>query len=274
VALARLRESSRLRHSLALWSFVGLVTSEGFAIPVALLHGSDSVVPAAAATLVWWLLVTVVVVGGAAMLTTPDGVSVDRYGVPNGLTAIRAWFCVPLLVLATLSLPGRLPLALWGGVGGAVGLLDGVDGLIARRWGRVTALGKALDPFMDSLFFTAGAVGSYFLGILPLWLAALIGFRYFAPVLGTPFVFLAKRRPELVHTVWGRRNTILIGVTFFALYWVRLAGGPVWLAALIIGLPALVPTMLLHFIALGRRVAASPVVGRGPVRPAASQPPG
>ena len=47
--------------------------------------------------------------------------------------------------------------------------------------------------------------------IVPLWLAALIGFRYFAPVLGTPFVFLAKRRPELVHTVWGRRNTILIG---------------------------------------------------------------
>ena len=274
MALARLRQSARLRHSLVLWSLLGLITSEGFSIPVALIHGSESVVPAAAATLAWWLLVTLVVVGGAAMLITDDGIPVDRYGVPNGLTALRAWFCVPLLVLASLSLPGRLPLALWGGVGGAVGLLDGVDGFIARRWGPVTALGKALDPFMDSLFFTAGAVGSYFLGILPLWLAALIGFRYFAPVLGTPFVFLAKRRPELVHTVWGRRNTILIGVTFFALYWVRLAGGPVWLAALIIGLPALVPTMLLHFIALGRRVAASPVVGRGAVRPAATQPPG
>jgi hypothetical protein len=48
----------------------------------------------------------------------------------------------------------------------------------------------------------------------------------------------------------------------------------VWLAALIIGLPLLVPTMVLHFIALGRRVVASPVVGRGPVRSAASQPPG
>ena len=257
-----------------LWSLVGLITSEGFAIPVALLHGSDALVPAAAATLGWWVLVTVVLVGGAAMLTTGDGAPVDRYGVPNGLTAVRAWFCVPLLVLAAASLPGRLPLALWGGVGGAVGLLDGVDGFIARRWGPITALGKALDPFMDSLFFTAGAVGSYLLGIVPLWLAVLIAFRYAAPVLGTPFVFLAKRRPELVHTVWGRRNTILIGVTFFVLYWVRLAGGPVWVAALIIAIPLLVPTMLLHFIALFRRVAASPVVGRATVRPAASQPPG
>ena len=257
-----------------LWSLVGLITSEGFAIPVALLHGSDALVPAAAATLGWWVLVTVVLVGGAAMLTTGDGAPVDRYGGPNGLTAVRAWFCVPLLVLAAASLPGRLPLALWGGVGGAVGLLDGVDGFIARRWGPITALGKALDPFMDSLFFTAGAVGSYLLGIVPLWLAVLIAFRYAAPVLGTPLVFLAKRRPELVHTVWGRRNTILIGVTFFVLYWVRLAGGPVWLAALIIAIPLLVPTMLLHFIALFRRVAASPVVGRGMVRPAANQPPG
>src|ERR1700686_792682 len=95
VALARLRESSRLRHSLALWSLVGLITSEGFAIPVALLHGSESVVPAAAATLVWWLLVAVVVVGGAAIFTTPDGGSADRYGGPNGLPAVRAGFRVP-----------------------------------------------------------------------------------------------------------------------------------------------------------------------------------
>ncbi len=210
----------------------------------------------------WWLLVSAVVVGGAAMLLSPDGAPVDRYGVPNGLTALRAWLCVPMLLIAVLSLPGRLPLALFGGIGGAVGLLDAVDGFIARRFGPVTVLGKALDPFMDALFFIAGAAGCYLLGITPLWLAALIVARYAAPVLVTPFVFLARRRPELVHTVWGRRNTLLTGVVLFALYWVRLAGGPVWLAALIAALPTLVPTMLLHFASLLRRVRLAPVVRR------------
>ena len=129
------------------------------------------------------------------------------------------------------------------------------------------------DPFMDALFFLSAALGSYLLGIVPAWLALLIAVRYAAPVLVTPFVFLANRRPELVHTVWGRRNTLYTGVVLFVLFWVRLAGGPVWLAALIVAIPTLVPTTLLHFAALLRRVASSPVVRRGAAR-SAPQPPG
>lgn len=231
------------------------------------LRGTTNTAALAALAGGWWLLIAAVVAGGAAMLTTPDGAVVDRYGVPNGLTALRAWLCLSLLLVALLPPPGRLALALWAGVGGAVGLLDAVDGFIARRLGPVTQLGKAMDPLMDALFFLAAAVGCYALGITPLWLSALIVFRYAAPVLVTPIVFLARRRPELVHTRWGRRNTLLTGVVFFVLFWVRLAGGPVWLAALCAALPTLVPTMLLHFVALARRVAAAPLA---PVRPRAA----
>lgn len=231
---------------------------------VALLSGSGAMLVAVLATLGAWVLVTVVVAGGASMLVTPEGAPVNRYGVPNGLTALRAWFCVPLLLVAMLPLTGRLPLALWGGVGGSVGLLDAVDGFVARRFGPITRLGKALDPFMDAVFFVVGAAGCFLLGITPLWLALLIAFRYAAPLLATPFVFLAGRRPELVHTVWGRRNTLLTGVVLFTLYWVRLAGGPVWLAALLAALPTLVPTMLLHFAALLQRASAAPRVAQPP----------
>ena len=232
--------------------------TEGFAVGVALVHGATALVPAVLATLGWWTLILVVVIGGADWLTTPDGAQLERYGIPNGLSALRAWACVPLLFVALLSLPGRLGLMLWAGVGGMVGLLDAVDGAIARRYGPVSVLGKAIDPFGDALFFVVGAFGSYLLGILPLWLAALVIFRYAAPVLVTPFVFLAHRRPELVHTVWGRRNTILSGFVFFTLFWVRVAGGPVDLVALCIALPTLVPTDILHFASLARRALTAP----------------
>jgi phosphatidylglycerophosphate synthase len=230
-----------------------------FGIGVALVHGAAAVPLATALTLVWWLLVSLIVAGGAALLMKPDGTRVEAYGVPNGLTALRAYACVPLLLVATLSLPGRLALALWAGFGGATGLLDAVDGLIARRFGPITVLGKAMDPFMDSIFFITGSVGCYTLGIVPLWLMTLVLFRYAAPLLATPFVFLSGRRPELVYTVWGRRNTQLTGLVFFTLFWVRLAGGPIDVAALFAGLPTLVPTTVLHFIALARRAATAPL---------------
>lgn len=255
-----MRGSASLRRSLFFWLGVGLLSSEGLALLVVEVNHAGLALAAVLLTLAWWFLVGVVVVGGAAMLVTPSGARVERYGVPNGLTALRAWSCVPLLLIALLQLPGRTGLVLWVGVGGAAGLLDAVDGFLARRIGPVTALGKAMDPLMDALFFLTAAVGCFSLGITPLWLSLLIAFRYAAPVLVTPFVFLAHRRPELVHTVWGRRNTLLTGVVLFVLFWVRLAGGPVWLAALIAAVPTLVPTTLLHFASLLRRVADAPVV--------------
>jgi phosphatidylglycerophosphate synthase len=237
---------------------LGLVLGEAVSSDVALVHGHGTITLAVVATAVWWVAVTVGVIGGAALLRTPDGTLVDRYGIPNGLTALRGYACVPVLLIGTLSLPGRLGLALWGGIGGSVGLLDAVDGFIARRYGPVTVLGKAMDPFGDALYFVVGAIGSWALGIVPLWLAVLIVARYAGPVVLTPMVLLTGRRPELVYTVWGRRNTMLTGAVLFALYWVRLLGGPVDVVALIIALPTLVPTALLHFAALLRRVAESP----------------
>lgn len=213
-------------------------------------------------TALWWALTALVFLGGASMLDTPHGERVDHYGIPNGLTGLRAWMCMPVLLTALVGLPGREGLALFAGVGGAAGLLDAVDGLIARSFGPVTVLGKAMDPLMDTLFFIVAAAGSCALGIVPLWLAALIAFRYAGPVLVTPIVFLARKRPELVHTRWGRRNTMLTGVVLFVLFWVDVAMGPVWLVALIVAIPLLVPTLLLHLAALAERVRAAPVAPR------------
>jgi phosphatidylglycerophosphate synthase len=245
--------------SLAAWSVAGLLLTVGFAVALARVQTSASVALVAAVAAAWWAVVALCFLAGAALLLTPAREPVDAYGVPNGLTALRAWLCMPLLLCAVLPLPGRLGLVLWGAVGGPVGLLDAADGIIARRFGHITVLGKALDPFMDSLFFIAAAAGSVLLGIVPLWLAVLIAFRYGAPLIATPVVLLAGRRPEIVHTTWGRRNTVLTGAVLFALLLTRVAGGPVWLVALAVALPLLVPTTALHFAALARRAATAPV---------------
>ncbi|MEO8897684.1 MAG: CDP-alcohol phosphatidyltransferase family protein [Candidatus Dormibacter sp.] len=257
-SFALLRGSAALRHSLFLWMALGLVVTEGFTIPLAELHDPHSLLALGAGALGSWAAVSLFLVFGAPLLVTPEGQRVDRYGIPNGLTAIRAWLSFPLVVCAAVSLPGSLGLYLWCSVGGSTGMLDFVDGYVARRFGPVTALGKAMDPAMDAVFFGMAGVGNWLLGIAPGWLAAGILVRYMGPFLATPFVFLAGKRPELVHTVWGRRNTAAIGLVLFVLMIVRLAGGPVNTVALIIAPLLLVPTFVLHLVALVSRTVDAP----------------
>ncbi len=257
-AFALLGASPRLRRSLFFWLSAGLVLSEGFTIPLAVLHGQGSIVPLGLAAAGSWAVASLFLVGGAPLLRTPDGARIDRYGIPNGLSAVRAWLCFPLMLCAALTLPGSLGLYLWCAVGGSAAMLDFVDGYIARRFGPITSLGKALDPAMDVLFFAMSAVGGWLLGITPGWLSAGILIRYLGPFLATPFIFLAGKRPELVSTTWGRRNTAGIGLVFFILMIVRLSGGPVNTVALIIAPPLLLPSLVLHSIALARRTVEAP----------------
>ena len=259
-SLRRLAGSARLRHSLGGWLLLGLLVVEAFTLTVVALHGGGAAVTWALAGLAWWAIVGWVMLGGAMLLHTPDGTLIERYGVPNGLTVIRAWACLPLLLCAAWPLPHNLSLILWAGVGGAVGMLDAVDGFIARHFGPITELGKALDPAGDAFFFSVAAVGCTLLGIITPWLMWLLLVRYLGPLAATPIVFLARRRPELVHTTWGRRNTMLTGVVLFVCLMVRLFGGPVATTALVLGLVLLVPTTALHFVALGERAYHAPVV--------------
>jgi cardiolipin synthase (CMP-forming) len=257
-AFALLGASRRLRRSLFFWLSAGVVLSEGFTIPLAAVHDRASIVPLTLGAAGAWALASVFLVCGTPLLRTTDGTRIDHYGIPNGLSVIRAWLCFPLMLCATLSLPGSLGLYLWCVVGGSTGMLDFVDGYIARRFGPMTELGKALDPAMDVLFFAMAAVGSWLLGIAPGWLAAGIVIRYLGPFLATPFIFLAGKRPELVHTTWGRRNTAAIGLVLFILMIVRLSGGPVNTVALVLAPLLLVPTLVLHSIALVRRTVEAP----------------
>jgi phosphatidylglycerophosphate synthase len=259
-AFAALRYDPHLRASLLRWSAAGLVFTVGFSVGVALTVSTRAAVLAGLGAVGWWLLVDAVLVGGIDLLETPDGRRINYYGWPNGLTALRAWSCLPLLLTAALPLQGQRSLALYIAIGGPVGMLDFVDGWIARRFGPLTRLGQALDPAGDALFFAMAAIGSVLVGIIPLWLTALMLLRYLGPLLATPIVFLARRRPQLVYTDWGRRNTLAFGVVLFVCMLFRVLGGPVDIVALILGVPLLGTTTALHFALLARRAYDAPVV--------------
>lgn len=258
-SLGRLSRSHRLQGSLLRTGVAGLVVSVGISVAVAQHVSRTAALWSALAALVWWAMCTGVVAGGTALLVTPDGRHIEYYGSPNALTAIRAYSCMPLILCASLPLGGDVGLYLWCAMGAPAGLLDLVDGWIARRFGPITELGKALDPFGDSVFFGMAAVGNVLVGIIPLWLGMVLLLRFAGPLLATPIVFMIRRRPELVHTEWGRRNTLLTGMVLFTEMIIRLSHGPVAATALVLGLPVVV-TMLLHFMTLWRRVVDSPVV--------------
>jgi phosphatidylglycerophosphate synthase len=129
-------------------------------------------------------------------------------GWANQVSMVRAHLAAPGLVFALSPRSfGLLAFAV-----AFAGLTDVLDGTIARRWERTTALGGALDPVVDGVFFGAVAVGLAAGGTYPGWLAAVVVLRYALPAAGGGLLLLAGRRPQLRHTPIGQVSTVLIAV--------------------------------------------------------------
>lgn len=162
-----------------------------------------------AADLFWLLLVqppggVLLVVWFAAVA----GFGCFLRGLANQVTIARAHLAAPGLAYALL--PGSLgPLVVVVALAGATDLADGV---VARRFDRPTALGGALDPVVDGVFFGAVAIGLTAGGALPVWLAAVVVLRYLLPALAGGVLLLAGRRPQLRHTPLGQASTTVIAV--------------------------------------------------------------
>ena len=111
--------------------------------------------------------------------------------VPNGLSFARI-LLIPVFVALLLhhgtEVAGLLLL-------GFVVSTDWVDGVVARRTGQVTDLGKWLDPIADRLAIAAALVTLVVRDAFPLWAALLILCRDGAVLLAG--VFLLARRTRI-----------------------------------------------------------------------------
>lgn len=106
----------------------------------------------------------------AAGMTGPS-----RWNAPNAVTVVRIAL-VPVFAAAMLADGGTS--AGWRVVATAVFVLaaatDRLDGYLARRFDRITDLGKLLDPIADKLLMGTALVILSALGELPWWVTGVI----------------------------------------------------------------------------------------------------
>ena len=137
--------------------------------------------------------------------------------IPNAISATRI-LLIPLFVWLILhdgtEASGIVLFA-------AVAATDWVDGTIARRTGRVSELGKILDPVADRLAIAAGLVALVIAGLFPPWAALLILLRDAAVLAGGAFA-LARRRIRIDVRFIGKVATFGLMVAVPLISWGRL----------------------------------------------------
>ncbi|HEX7464338.1 MAG TPA: CDP-alcohol phosphatidyltransferase family protein, partial [Actinomycetota bacterium] len=140
--------------------------------------------------------------GSSAILTLPNAISFARILLIPVFTG--------LIIHRGTELAGLL-------VFGAVASTDWVDGVIARRTGSVTELGKILDPTADRLAVAAGLVAVLVRGAFPLWAALLILVRD-AVVLIVGTALMLTRRVRVDVRFVGKSATfgLMLGVPLVA----------------------------------------------------------
>jgi cardiolipin synthase len=155
--------------------------------------------------------------------------TVARYGpnvltLANELTILRIVF-VPLFVI--LLVYNRLGWALITFLVAA--LTDGLDGLIARRFGQKTSVGAILDPIADKLLMSSSIVvlslpQMEFVNAIPIWLLLLVIFRDVFILLGGLAFILMHGFRVFPPTFVGKASTMFQFLTVFAVLCYNWAG--------------------------------------------------
>lgn len=137
---------------------------------------------------------------------------------------------------------------------GVLAVLDTLDGYVARRFNQATKLGAALDPLTDRLTVVTVGVTLFVIGVIPLWLVALILLRDgLLLILAAMLAGLGRPVPagRIPVNRAGKMATmaLLVGLPFLMLARAGLPGRPEIHAAglLLTGLGA-----LLYYVALGQ----------------------
>ena len=163
--------------------------------------------------------------------------------VPNGISAARIAL-IPVFVWLVLdhdtTTAGVVLFAI-------VVATDWVDGMIARRTGQVSDVGKILDPVADRLAIAAGLVALVIRGIFPLWAAAAILVRDLAVLLVAAVVLV--RRDVRVEVRWiGKLATFSLMAAIPMVSWGSL-GLPLAAAATVGGWAAYAVGIVEYYIA-------------------------
>ena len=122
---------------------------------------------------------------------------------PNQLTLLRLIF-IPFVIVSIVEQQywTAFALVLIGGVS------DGLDGLLARRLGQQTELGKYLDPIADKLLLTSSFVALGLNRHIPLWLVILVVSRDIIILVTALVMVLATSVRSFPPSIYGKLHTI------------------------------------------------------------------
>jgi cardiolipin synthase len=138
--------------------------------------------------------------------------------VPNLISAVRILAIPPvvwLIVRPQTTSVGIFILAV-------VLATDWVDGLVARRTGQVSELGRILDPLADRLVLAAGLIALMVRGALPVWAGSLVLARD-AVVVAVGAVVLVRRRLRIDVRFLGKLATASLMAGVVGISWGNLA---------------------------------------------------
>ena len=127
--------------------------------------------------------------------------------IPNALSFVRLLLIPVFLWLVLVEQADLAAVA----VLAVSGITDWADGVIARRTGQMTRLGRLLDPLVDRLTIAATLIGLALRDLVPWWLVALLAAREVLLLALVPALRRRGLEPLPVHYL-GKAAT-------FALYW-------------------------------------------------------
>jgi cardiolipin synthase (CMP-forming) len=129
---------------------------------------------------------------------------VKRSDIPNLITVLRIVLVAPISWLLLRQEFG-LALALFF----VAGASDGLDGFLAKHYGWSSRLGALLDPLADKALLVACYASLAWIGLLPVWLLALVVARDVVIVAGAVVYNFRIRRLEAQPTLISKLNTLL-----------------------------------------------------------------
>jgi cardiolipin synthase len=146
-----------------------------------------------------------------SVVTEAQGIT---WSIPNQITIIRI-LLTPLFIILLiygLKIPALVIFCL-------LGLSDGLDGLIARRYQQATPLGAILDPLADKILLVASFWVLSSLGVFAVWLTILVVSRDALIVAGAIYLKLFEEKPAIPPSLLGKLTT---GAQLATIFWVLL----------------------------------------------------
>jgi cardiolipin synthase (CMP-forming) len=163
--------------------------------------------------------------------------------LPNLISAIRIALIPVFVALIVDPDTTTAGLVLFG----VVVATDWVDGLVARRTGQVSEVGKILDPVADRLAIAAGLIALAVRGVFPWWAAAAILIRDVAVLVVGVVVLL--RQDVQVEVRWiGKIATFSLMTAIPFVSWGAL-GLPLAEAAIVIGWASFAVGIVEYYVA-------------------------